>query len=450
MVKKLPNGYFQFFNTSWENFRKGKRSPTNHWSIKKIKEVLPILPNTKGYKLLSKTYKNRKPLLWRTIDQDGNFRYHRVPWNSIYNCGLRFHGYYRMSITKIKHLLPSLPNTREYKLLSTKYNNNQTPLKWKFTDKYGNSHICHITWNKFYNFGKRYWFRISYYPYFYDKVKLLPNTKRYTPLDTPKTDRGHVHWRYIDTKNKIHYFTMRWCDFKTKSRRFKNVKTRHKDLVQEVYNSVGNEYSILYFEINMKQHGNYRVLVRHNSKQCNYFIYWTNLYRFLKLKGTCPKCVRHLRISKNERYFNELLKTYTSLKINKTYYHSYKIINKYHRQHAFKYSFDFYFPNYNLVVELDGSQHVKPVNWSGNLTKNKLKEQLILQKHRDKSKNNYCNKNSIKLLRIPCFYHTKNDITLSDNFKHVKKQIRKYFFTMFLPLINKSYTNKHYDQLSLF
>lgn len=61
--------------------------------------------------------------------------------------------------------------------------------------------------------------------------------------------------------------------------------------------------------------------------------------------------------------------------------------------------FDFYLPNYNLVIEFDGQQHYEP----------KFGEEsfIRLQQH-DKIKNQYCKDNNIELLRIP--YWNGNDI----------------------------------------
>lgn len=54
--------------------------------------------------------------------------------------------------------------------------------------------------------------------------------------------------------------------------------------------------------------------------------------------------------------------------------------------------FDFYLPNYNLVIEFDGQQHYEPKFGEENFAQT--------QKH-DKIKNKYCKDNNINLLRIP-------------------------------------------------
>lgn len=55
--------------------------------------------------------------------------------------------------------------------------------------------------------------------------------------------------------------------------------------------------------------------------------------------------------------------------------------------------FDFYIPNYNIVIEFDGRQHFRETNYfSYGLEKTQLHDQI---------KNDYCKTNNITLIRIP-------------------------------------------------
>jgi very-short-patch-repair endonuclease len=54
--------------------------------------------------------------------------------------------------------------------------------------------------------------------------------------------------------------------------------------------------------------------------------------------------------------------------------------------------FDFYLPQYNLIIEFDGQLHYEPRFGM---------EQLIQTQKHDKIKNQYCKDNNINLLRIP-------------------------------------------------
>ncbi|MCM1224167.1 MAG: endonuclease domain-containing protein [Lachnospiraceae bacterium] len=60
--------------------------------------------------------------------------------------------------------------------------------------------------------------------------------------------------------------------------------------------------------------------------------------------------------------------------------------------------FDFYLPDYNIVIEYDGQQHFKPIRFS---RKNNIEENFKLTQERDKIKNQYCMDNNIRIIRIP-------------------------------------------------
>lgn len=66
--------------------------------------------------------------------------------------------------------------------------------------------------------------------------------------------------------------------------------------------------------------------------------------------------------------------------------------------------FDFYLPDYNCLLEFDGRQHYR--NPGGFFTEEEIQKIKI----RDNYKNDWCNKNSIKLIRIP--YYDEQKITL--------------------------------------
>ena len=52
-----------------------------------------------------------------------------------------------------------------------------------------------------------------------------------------------------------------------------------------------------------------------------------------------------------------------------------------------------------LMIEYDGEQHYRPVNFGG-ISDEEARENLRLTKKRDKIKTDYCKKNNIHLLRI--------------------------------------------------
>jgi len=74
---------------------------------------------------------------------------------------------------------------------------------------------------------------------------------------------------------------------------------------------------------------------------------------------------------------------------------------KFYRQHKFdnckyinKLQFDFYLPDLNICIEFDGKQHFDVIKKWGGL------EEFIKRNKRDVIKTEYCNNNSIKLIRI--------------------------------------------------
>lgn len=69
--------------------------------------------------------------------------------------------------------------------------------------------------------------------------------------------------------------------------------------------------------------------------------------------------------------------------------------------------FDFYLPDYRICIEYDGEQHYKKCSFQTQQEFNDAVE-------RDKIKDEYCKKNSIKLIRIPYF-----------EFKNIKKILKK-------------------------
>jgi very-short-patch-repair endonuclease len=92
-------------------------------------------------------------------------------------------------------------------------------------------------------------------------------------------------------------------------------------------------------------------------------------------------------------------KTRRILLKNKIKFVSQKTFNQ--CKYKIKLRFDFYIPNMNLCIELDGRQHFESHEFfGGEIT---FKERKL----RDKIKNEYCKENNIKLLRVP---YTKFDI----------------------------------------
>lgn len=62
--------------------------------------------------------------------------------------------------------------------------------------------------------------------------------------------------------------------------------------------------------------------------------------------------------------------------------------------------FDFFLPDKNIVIEVDGEQHFRPVSYGG-ISKEAAELNFVNAKRRDKIKDDYCADNGIKMARIP-------------------------------------------------
>lgn len=74
-----------------------------------------------------------------------------------------------------------------------------------------------------------------------------------------------------------------------------------------------------------------------------------------------------------------------------------------------KYRFDFYIPEDNILIEVDGQFHFKPILG---------RAALLKQQEHDRRKNSYCLANNIKLYRIP-YWEINNIKKVSDLFNDV-------------------------------
>ena len=72
-----------------------------------------------------------------------------------------------------------------------------------------------------------------------------------------------------------------------------------------------------------------------------------------------------------------------------------------------KLPFDFYLPDYNILIEYDGEQHYRPVNFGG-IDDEKAQANLLTTQKHDQIKNEYCQQHKINLIRIP--YWDKNNL----------------------------------------
>lgn len=83
--------------------------------------------------------------------------------------------------------------------------------------------------------------------------------------------------------------------------------------------------------------------------------------------------------------------------------------------------FDFYLIDYNILIEYDGEQHYRPVNFGGIDDEEAYKNFKTTQLH-DKIKTEYCNSHNIPLIRIPYWDNKNIEQIILDKIKCYTKQ----------------------------
>jgi Zn finger protein HypA/HybF involved in hydrogenase expression len=165
------------------------------------------------------------------------------------------------------------------------------------------------------------------------------------------------------------------------------------DLIDKLNNIHDNKYD--YSDINFIS-----VTEKINIRCPHHGIFPQLVSKHLSGQG-CPNCKY---VSKGEKYIIKYLD-----KNDIKYYHQYgfdtcKYINKL--------TFDFYLPDYNLCIEFDGRQHFEPVEHFGG---QKEFESCV---KRDNSKNNWCEENNLRLVRIPYTQILNVNEILKNNLKN--------------------------------
>lgn len=116
----------------------------------------------------------------------------------------------------------------------------------------------------------------------------------------------------------------------------------------------------------------------------------------------CPKC----KTSKGERKIENLLINYNIIYEKQYKFHECK--NK------IMLPFDFYLPEYNILIEFDGEQHYRAIDYFGGY------EKLLKTRYNDEIKNQYCKDNNIKLIRIPYWEFNNIEIILEKELDKIK------------------------------
>ena len=88
-----------------------------------------------------------------------------------------------------------------------------------------------------------------------------------------------------------------------------------------------------------------------------------------------------------------------------------------------KFRYDFYLPLYNILIEVDGEQHFRPVDLFGG------EERFKIQRKHDMQKNRYCWDHGIRVIRIPTMDFIPNkDLSIVDTRFEVTPQNEAEYF----------------------
>lgn len=159
-----------------------------------------------------------------------------------------------------------------------------------------------------------------------------------------------------------------WADTRIKS---------HDEFVEDLYNVFGDEYTVLSYYTYSKA----PIKIKHNL--CGHI--WTTTPNPLLKDHGCPYCAN--RKSKGEKFIEDYL---TNLNIR------FETQKKYEGLVGLGnglLSYDFYLPNYNLLLEYQGEFHDGTANQQTEIGFKK-------QQYHDMLKRNYAKNNNIELLEI--------------------------------------------------
>lgn len=171
-----------------------------------------------------------------------------------------------------------------------------------------------------------------------------------------------------------------------------NIKKTTEQFKQEVYNLVGNEYTILgeYYNTHTK------IPIQHNCQECNNFKWNIEPNAFLR-GNRCPVCNQ----SKGEKRIEKYLIENNFIK-NRDYISQKQFEGLIGLSNG-NLSYDFYLLKYNLLIEYQGQQHAKYIKGF-----HKSKKDFDKQIKHDRRKQEYADNHNIKLL--PIWYYDFDNI----------------------------------------
>lgn len=359
---KCKNGHK--WSIRFDSFRKNPECP--YCSGRKLNyNIVKQNIEREGYKLISEEYKNTHSKLTLKCPNDHKFSIQYANFQQGQRCP-KCAGIMKYSYDEVKEYIESF----EYKLISKEYINNAELLKIECPE----GHIFNMSFSSFKTgsrcpkcLGKQLNFKEVK-----DKIELTGYTLLSTEYKTAKDklhmkcDKGHEFYMSLTKFNQGHRCLK--CHNENGHNRKYNYEFVNKYVKNEGYKLLSNSYTIASEKLLMECDKGHRFFMS---------------FRDFKDGTRCPQC----NISKGEYKISKILEKYDI---------AYEIQYKFKDCRFYKeLPFDFYLPKYNMLIEYDGEQHFKIVNWFGGFNG------FINTKIRDTIKNIYCKENNIKLIRIP-------------------------------------------------
>lgn len=161
----------------------------------------------------------------------------------------------------------------------------------------------------------------------------------------------------------------------------KNKRTPIGDMICSFKDVHGDtyDYSLINEDTYKNYHTNVPIICREHG------VFMQNPLNHAKGMG-CPQCKKSLGENKIKKYLD---------KIKYLYIQQYKILNENLFCQQRKMFADFYLPSKNVIIEFNGAQHYKIVDYFGG------KNTFERQQNRDFALRQYCKEHKIKLIEIP-------------------------------------------------
>lgn len=171
-------------------------------------------------------------------------------------------------------------------------------------------------------------------------------------------------------------------------------KKTHEDFVEIVKKLTGDEYKVLGKYVNIST----KIKMKHITCGNEYYVRPCD---FIHSMSRCPKC----KLSKGEQNIKNFLDKHKIVYVQQKTYETLVSDTK-------KYlSYDFYLPDYNLLIEYQGQQHEYPVDLFGG------EKKFIRQQKFDKQKRDYAKLHNISLLEIWYYNFDKIETILTEKLK---------------------------------